>query len=144
MAVLQKPMTAFSPNVQVYLIYKRLVPYTCRAKDKTSLVIMANINHAYFVRNVLESHYAHTKTWPDIYDNEIFFNFKHVSQNSILSINSINSTDIFDMCISMNLNACIIEDVTENKGEISVKCNVIEVQPRIDTYRNTLESIYLE
>lgn len=144
MAVLQKPTTTFSPNGQVYLIYKRLIPYTCRAKDKTSLVIIANINHAYFVRNVLESHYAHNKTWPDIYDSQIFFNFKHDTQNPILSINPMNPNDIFEMCITMNVNACIVDDVSENKGVISVKCNVIELQPRIDTYRKTLESIYLE
>lgn len=143
MAVLQKPRTTFGSNEQVYLIYKRLVPYTCRAKDKTSLVIISNINHAYFVRNVLESHYAHTKTWPDIYDSELFFNFKH-THNGILRINPVNPNDIFDMCINMNVNACIVEDVSERKGVISVNCNVIEVQPRIDTYRNTLESIYLE
>ncbi len=144
-AVAIKPptLTTFSSN-HAYLIYHARVPYTCRVMDRTTLVVFPNINHAQFVRNALETYYAHHKTWPDMSNQEVFFNSRPDASMNILDIVCIDPNDIFNMCLKLNVNACVVEDIEEVGNKVAIKCDIIDLEPRAETYRDTLESIYLE
>jgi hypothetical protein len=144
MAVVTRPptLTTFKSNQDTYLIYNVRVPYTCRIMDRTTLVIFPNINHAHFIRNVLEAHYTQHKTWPDMTHKDLFFNLQHDTTN-ILDIVCVDPNDIFEMCLKLNVNACVVEDIEEFGNKVSIRCDIIDLEPRADTYRDTLESIYL-
>jgi hypothetical protein len=75
---------------------------------------------------------------------DVFFNLKHEASMNILDIVCVEPTDIFEMCLNLNVNACIVEDIEEFGNKVAIRCDIVDLEPRAETYRGVLESIYLE
>lgn len=137
--------TAFFPEKRIFLVYNQNIPYTCRANDRSSLVIFPEFSQAYTISQILETHYATNKQWPDISDTNLFLNFRHPDKGlSHLNIKPIDPFEIFQMCLKLNLSACIVDDIEESKNQLRVRCSVIDIFPSTDDFKTTLEDIYLE
>ena len=144
MAVLVKPPpTAFFDGQRAYLVYHKQIPYTCRVNDRTSLVVFAELKHAHTVCQLLETHYNETKMWPDITKPE---KLKLNSDLAVkqLKIKPIHVQSIFQTCLNLNVNACIIEDVEESFDTLVIKSSIIDIYPSTDDFKANLESLYLE
>lgn len=128
---------------EAYLIYKGRVPYTTRVNDKTTLVVFNKPDYANFVRVFLESHFLQHKSWPNILNHEnVSFVHDRVQDFGLLDVEYINPYSIFDMCLRLNVHACVVDNITEKNDRITIHCDFIEVEPRPDTYRYVLENIY--
>ena len=136
--------TSFFPEKQIYLVYNQKVPYTCRANDRTSLVIFPEISHAHKISQILETHYSIHKEWPDISDTTLSLNFKNTRKElTYIDIIPIDPFEIFHMCLKLNLSACIVDNIEESENQFKVICNVIDIFPSTDDFKATLENIYL-
>lgn len=124
-----------------YLIYKGKTPYTSRIKDKTTLVVFQRKDYAKTVRTILESHFIQYNAWPDL--NEAMFSKITNERHGLLDIEYIDPFSIFDMCLRLNMNVCVVEDISEKNDKITIQCDLIDVEPRPETYRTTLEELYM-
>lgn len=147
MATIVRPpvaKTSFFPEKRVFLVYNRTVPYTCRVNDRTSLVIFPEFSQAYLMSQMLESHYTTNKHWPDISDNKMLLNYRDVQKGlSHLKIKPIDPYQIFHMCLRLNVNACVVEEMEESDNQLRIRCSVIDIYPSSEDFKMTLEDIYL-
>lgn len=122
---------------QAYLIYKGKIPYTCRVKDKTTLVVFHHKEYAHFIRMFLETHFVQYNTWPNMVETS----FGKAYDHGLLDVEPIDPYSIFDMCLRLNVNACVVDEISETDNKVTVNCEIIEVEPRADTYRHVLEEL---
>lgn len=111
--------------------------------DRTSLVVFAELKHAYTVSQLLESHYNETKMWPDISKPEKLKLNKDLAVKR-LKIKPIHVQSIFNTCVDLNVNACIVDDVIEEFDTLTIRSTVLDIYPSPDDFRANLESLYLE
>ncbi len=65
-----------------------------------------------------------------------------VEDFGLLDVEYIDPHRIFDMCLRLNVNVCVVDQIMERKNTVTVKCDVIDVEPRPETFRDVLEELY--
>ena len=146
MAVITKPppsITTFLDGQRAYLVYNNKIPYTCRVNDRTSLVVFSELRYAYTISQLLEAHYNETKLWPDISKPEKLKLNKDLAIKR-LKIKPIHVQSIFNLCLNLNVSACVIEDVVEEFDTLTIRSTVLDIYPSSDDFRANLENLYLE
>lgn len=111
--------------------------------DRTSLVVFAELKHAYTVSQLLEAHYNETKIWPDITKPEKLKLNRDLAIKR-LKIKPIHVQSIFQTCLNLNVNACIVDEVVENFDTLTIRSTVLEIYPSPDDFKANLENLYLE
>lgn len=144
MATLLVPKVAFYPKHSAYIIKSKSknVPYTCKPGNHTALVVVPDFQDAVEIARIVESHYLHEKEWPDISKDRLRVKLID-SIPTLLSIHSIDPTDVLQYCIDRNLDACIINSVKYSDENIKMECELIPVVVPAHQYLDSLERIFM-
>lgn len=76
--------------------------------------------------------------------NEAVFSKIITDDQGLLDIEYIDPYSIFDLCLQLNVNVCLVDNISERNNQVTVNCEIIEIEPRPETYWRILEDLYKE
>ena len=120
MQALIRPPTLISKGDQFfYTIKKHKVPFTWRIKDKTTVITFRDLEHAVTVATSIESHYYHTRFWPDMTSDKFELVYGPLSQTpKILDIYKEEWDDLREYCALWNTGLLVVENIKLHESSV--------------------------
>ena len=107
-----------------YTIKHHKVPFTWRIKDRTTVITFRDLEHAVKVATSIESHYYHTKLWPDMTSDKFELMYGPMTQTpNILDIYEEDWDELREYCALWNTGLLIVENIKLHESSQSVLFN---------------------
>ncbi len=122
--IAKPPLQVAKSNQYFYTIKHHKVPFTWRIKDRTTVITFKELGHAVTVATSIESHYYHTKLWPDMTSDKFELMYGPISpEPNILDIYEEEWDDLREYCALWNTGLLIVENIKLHESSSSVLFN---------------------
>ncbi len=114
------PLQVAKSDKTFYTIKHHRVPFTWRIKDRTTVISFRELGHALTVASSLESHYYHTKLWPDMTVDTFELLYGPISSPNILDIYDEEWDDLKEYCALWNTGLLVVENIKFHESSSSM------------------------
>lgn len=113
------PLLIAKSDKSFYTIKHHSIPFTWRIKDRTTVITFKELNHALTVASSIESHYYHTKLWPDMTSDKFELMYGPLSETpNILDIYEEDWDDLREYCALWNTGLLIVENIKLHESSV--------------------------
>lgn len=129
-------------NKKVFTVKKASVPFTWRINDRTTMISFKELEQAITIASSLESHFYHTKSWPDMTSEKFELKYGPLTVPNMLDIYEEQWDDVKEYCAMWNLGLLVVENLKVHDTTILFSGDLVSFVAPTSLYLDHLEDVF--
>lgn len=145
MQMLKPPRTKLfvdQDDKKLYTIKKANVPFTWRINDRTTMISFKELEQTITIASSLESHFYHTKSWPDMTAEKFELKYGPLTVPNILDIYEEEWNDVKEYCAMWNMGLLVVNNLKIHDTTILFSGDLVSFQAPTSLYLDHLEHVF--